>query len=227
MLSRRQQQGLSLVELMVGIAVGLFVVAAAALVVTTQLGENRRLLLETQVQQDLRATMDIITREMRRAGSWESAELGVWYAGGPVVQQSTFNTMTPVAVAAAETQFRYRRGPGQEGPFGFKLEGGVVKSLIGNAWQDLTDGNVMRVTNFVITPVQADTSQLQCPRACSVDPNDTACWPTVTVRSYTVNITAQATHDAAVQRSVRSRVRLRNDAVRFNDAANPNRVCPP
>lgn len=57
-----RQRGLSLVELMVGITVGLFVVAAAATLVANQLSDNRRLLLETQVQQDLRATMDIITR---------------------------------------------------------------------------------------------------------------------------------------------------------------------
>lgn len=66
---RRQQAGLSIVELMVGIAIGLIVVAAATVMVSTQLSENRRLLLETQLQQDLRATADIVTRELRRAGT--------------------------------------------------------------------------------------------------------------------------------------------------------------
>lgn len=75
---RARQRGLSLVELMVGIAVGLFVVAGAIGVVTTQLGDNRRLLLETQVQQDLRATADIITRELRRAGADSNAMNQVW-----------------------------------------------------------------------------------------------------------------------------------------------------
>ena len=51
---------------MVGVAVGLFVVAAASMLVATQLSDNRRLTLETQVQQDLRAAADIITRELRR-----------------------------------------------------------------------------------------------------------------------------------------------------------------
>ncbi|MBL0296208.1 MAG: hypothetical protein IPQ21_03185 [Betaproteobacteria bacterium] len=64
---------------MVGITVGLFIVAAAAMLVTTQLGDNRRLLLETQVQQDLRATADIITRELRRAGL---AGARLWPASG-------------------------------------------------------------------------------------------------------------------------------------------------
>ena len=65
---------------MVGVAIGLFVVAAASMLVVTQLSDNRRLMLETQVQQDLRATADIITRELRRAGHWGKARDGVWYA---------------------------------------------------------------------------------------------------------------------------------------------------
>ena len=52
---------------MVGVTLGLFVVAAAALMVSTQLGENRRMLLESQLMQDLRAASDIITRDLRRA----------------------------------------------------------------------------------------------------------------------------------------------------------------
>ncbi len=48
-LTLRSQRGLSLVELMVGITDGLFVVAAAATLVANQLSDNRRLLLETQV----------------------------------------------------------------------------------------------------------------------------------------------------------------------------------
>ena len=61
---------------MVGVAIGLFVVAAASMLVVTQLSDNRRLTLETQVQQDLRATADIITRELRRAGHWGKARTG-------------------------------------------------------------------------------------------------------------------------------------------------------
>ena len=63
------QRGLSIVELMVGIAIGLIIVAAASLLMSGQLNENRRLLAETQLQQDLRAASDIITRELRRIGA--------------------------------------------------------------------------------------------------------------------------------------------------------------
>ena len=59
---------MSIIELMIGITIGLFILAGATLVVTGQLSEGRRLLTDTQIQQDLRAASDIIARDVRRAG---------------------------------------------------------------------------------------------------------------------------------------------------------------
>lgn len=222
----RFQRGISLVELMVGIALGLFVVAAAGLVVTTQLGDNRRLLLETQLQQDLRATADIITRELRRAGAVANAEGIVWQPGStPQV-----NPLQTVALADGgwDVHFRFERAPGITGPFGYKLEGGVVRSLLGGAAQELTDGNVMNVTAFTVTPAFSAPLQVACPRDCDPDPavDDTSCWPTLIVRSYIIDISAQARADPAVQRSLRSQVRLGNDMLQSNLVPASGNLCP-
>jgi len=220
-----RQRGLSLVELMVGIAVGLFVVAGASLVVSTQLGDNRRLLLETQLQQDLRAAMDIVTREIRRAGAHDQSALTVWNPapGAPPVIANNFAAID-VTEDGDEIVLRYRRGPGQEGPYGFKVEDEKLKSLIGGTWQELTDPAVMRVTGFTVTPEVVASTVVPCPRECSG--GGTACWPTLTVRDYKVDISAASQSDAAVQRSMRTRVRVRNDWLAFNDAAHPGDVCP-
>jgi type IV pilus assembly protein PilW len=226
--SKACQRGLSLVELMVGIALGLFVVAGASMVVVTQLGDNRRLLLETQLQQDLRATADIITRELRRAGHDPNATAVISEPAAP----SLPNPFAAVQHSAgdSEVQFNYWRGPGVVGPFGFRLSSsGVVQSLLGIAWQDLTDGAAMNVTAFTVTPLTPSVTQIPCPTGCTADPADpgyTACWPTVTVRSYVVDITAQARNDATIQRSIRSEVRARNDLLGFNVPALPNQACP-
>jgi len=228
--SGHRQRGLSLVELLVGITVGLFIVVGASLVVSTQLGENRRLLMETQLQQDLRASADIITRELRRAGFWGTAQQGIWRPGAPAVVANPFSAVSPASAPASETVFRYRRRPTEEGPFGFKLDdNGAIRSLIGDAWQELTDPAVMRVTAFTVTPQPEPAGfpvKIPCPHACSTDPTDTSCWPTLAVREYVVDITAQARNDITVQRNLRTRVRLRNDAVVF-DPALAGQVCPP
>jgi hypothetical protein len=213
---------MSVVELMVGIAVGLFVVLAATLVVTTQLNENRRLLLETQLQQDLRASSDIIAREIRRAGSWGAAESGIWYAGRPSPAASNaFPTLELDGTRAIE--FEYQRRPGEEGPFGFEVtSGGVIRSQLGDAgWQDLTDSKVMNVSGFVVTLQQTASERLPCPRPCPAGGTD--CWPRLIERTVQLDITAASRSDDSVSRTLTTFVRLRNDMVEFNSDGN---VCP-
>lgn len=220
-------RGMSLVELMVGIAVGLFVVAAATTLMANQLSDNRKLLVETQIQQDLRASMDIVTRQLRRAGALDmlQAQAGLANDSGAGGARSAFTLVAPDAGSSSEVGFRFYRNAGDAGPYGFKLEGNGLKSLVtGGGWHELTDVNVMKVTAFTVTPLIVASSPLPCPRLC---PDGTAsCWPQLVVRDYTVTITAEAKNDSSVQRSMTSRVRLRNDWVRFNDAANPSAVCP-
>jgi type IV pilus assembly protein PilW len=220
--TRRAQSGLSLVELMVGITVGLFVVAAAAALVSNQLGDNRRLLLETQVQQDLRATMDIITRQLRRAGAALPATVEAGIAASPVAggASNPFAAMTPAGPASAsETGFSFYFDAAQQGPYGFKLEGGVLKTLIprvtlpGGTWQELTDTNTLVVDAFSITPQVVSSTELPCPKLCADGTMN--CWPKLVVRNYVVEIQAHAKSDAGVARGLRNEVRIRNDMVQF------------
>jgi hypothetical protein len=79
---------------------------------------------------------------------------------------------------------------------------------IGDAWQALTDGNVLQVTRFDVA-LASQTAQQACFIECPG--GGTACWPVQTVRRYTVDIAARAVADPGVVRSVRESVRLRND----------------
>lgn len=222
--TRPSQAGLSLVELLVGIAVGMFVVASAAMLVSTQLNDNRKLLLETQVQQDLRAAADIITRELRRSGYWPAAASFVWDAGAtPATNPYSAVTVTPGP--PAEVGYRYARQPSETGPFGFKQDGNVLKTLLGaGGWQELTDGNTLRITALRITPRDGPAMRLPCPKVC---PDGTEnCWPTLTVRELDVDIEGEAASDPSVRRSLNTAVRLRNDLVQFNIAGAPTQACP-
>lgn len=222
---RRDQRGLSLVELLVGVAVGLFVVAATAMLAATQLTENRRMLLEAQVQQDLRATADIITRELRRAGSWQAADQGVWSPG--LAQQPNTNlTIAPLSGSATEVSYQYNRPGLAQGITGFRLQGGTIESdsqSPGN-WQQLTDSRTLLITGFTVTPRHVDgpelppVQKLPCPKTCPLPGGPTDCWPTVQVREYQIDISGRAVSDAAVQRTVRTVARLRTEA--------PSASCP-
>ncbi len=219
---------------MVGITIGLFVVAAATIVSTTQLRDNRQLLLETQLQQDLRASADIIAREVRRSGFIDNAELAVWNANAGANMPSSTQSLTVTAGAAGHVVYDYKRPDNAPGPFQYWLDNGVIKVRLSanSPTQDLTDRNVMFVETLAIDLQQSPEVRLQCPADCPIpgpagETTPDYCWPLLRARELVITITGRAVSDPAVRRSIDSRVRLRNDAVSFhpsNPSASP--ACP-
>ena len=212
---RQRQKGLSMVELMVGVAIGLFVVAGATLAVSNQLGDNRRLMLETQIQQDLRSAADVIARDVRRSGYWANAQTGVWHAGAVAVATNPYTALTPASGVASEVRFGYSRGVENNvldanDEAGFRLVDGAIQMRTGGQWQALTDNTTLRVTEFRVT-LNSQAVALSCFNPCPV--GAVACPPTQTVREAEIFIDGAAVHDPAVRRSARSNVHLRNDVV--------------
>lgn len=207
-----------MVELLVGIAIGLLIVAGASMLTATQLGENRRMLVEMQLQQDLRAAVEVITRQLRRAGAVAQPMSYIWTKDLAGVDAGIIDDMAPTSGSSTEVTFRYVRGP--SGQLGFRLQGSRIQTrlvLTPGSWQDLTDVNTMEVLAFAITanhavePSQtgAAPQRMPCPSLCA--DGTTNCWPTVRVREYTVSVTGRSKADQAVVRTLASAVRVRND----------------
>ena len=213
------QHGLSLVELLVGIALGLVVVAATILLLGGQLREHRNLAVDTRLMQDLRTASDIVTRDLRRAGHWGDAAAGVWSTGASGVAANPYVALTPTAAASDAASFRYSRDTTENHvvdtneQFGLRLRNGAIELLLGaGSWQSLTDAGTLTVTTFRITPV---TQELDLSEHCATPcPAATpACGPRQQVRSLAVDIQARSAFDPQVIRSLHSDVRVRNDAV--------------
>ncbi|MCD0420852.1 prepilin-type N-terminal cleavage/methylation domain-containing protein [Rubrivivax sp. JA1024] len=237
---RRRQRGLSIVELMVGVTIGLLVVAASALLVSGQLTENRRLLLETQLQQDLRATADIVVRDLRRAGIWNEAQSSaVWSTENPDPQCNRYTTVTP---GSGSVVYRYYRSGDNNSALGIRLDNGVLRSAIHAAdavsgstclqsatpanWQELTDGRSVKVTRFDVEWLDDGSTPepLPCAKLCADGSTD--CWPVLRVRLLKVTIEAESVADPSVRRALQATVKLRNDDIEFRDPAEPTRMCP-
>lgn len=182
--ARTCQRGISLVELMVGIAIGLVIVAAALFALTHHLRENRAMLLETRLMQDLRTTTDLIARDLRRAGTLSQGNDGL--------------------------RFSY---PHTSEPLAYRLRGSVIEMQFGDGpWQALTDANTLRVASFNITPHEQEIVLAGfCSQPCAEA--GTTCPPRQTVRSLAIQVEARAATDPTVNRSVLTTVRLRNDAL--------------
>lgn len=240
--SYRPDQGLSIVELMIGITISLFILAGATMVLTSQLGDNRRLLLEAQMQQDLRTAADMISRDIRRAGYWGQAYRSICPPPPEacVAAVNPYETMAPRAAPGGTTQVVYDRSTDEEGgalfgtddnlvdaapnrpreQVGFRLnrDNGTIDFLVGDGWQALTDSAVLQVTQFNLV-ITSQELPVPCgaPGCQVLGPG--GCPLTMSSRDLTFTIVARATHDANVKRSLRDNVRLRNNI--------PREVCPP
>jgi hypothetical protein len=194
--------------------------------------------------------MDIITRQLRRAGAvGDGATRGMaardasQTSGQKLTVCSTdvdCATLLPETITS-EVGFYFVLSAGEQGPFGFKLDNGVIKTNSGaGGWQELTDANTLHVDKLEFTLASSNKNDngalLACPKLCPTSPPtttfSTSCWPKVEVRTITVTIRGYPAADQLLPdrqkayRSLSTDVRLRNDHVLFTDTANPNQICP-
>ena len=208
-----------MVELLVGVAIALFIVASGTTLLAGNLRENRSLLLEARLMQDLRTAADVITRDLRRAGAWAGATDGVWSAGSSSVRSNPYAALAPDSAASNAVSYRYSRDATENNvvdsneQFGFRLRAGVIEMQLGAGnWQALTDAGTLSVTEFSVTPeVQEVSLESLCANACPA--SSSTCPPHQQVRSIALVISAQLANDVRVARSLHSQVRLRNDPV--------------
>ena len=212
-----RERGFSIIGLMVGIALALLIAAAAALLLGSNVSENRRLLLEARLTQDLRSAADLIVRQTRRAGHWGAAStLGLWSATANALP-NPYAALTPDASASDTISLRYSQDTNENNTVddneqvGFRLRNGALEAQLGDRnWQALTDASTLVVTRLRIQP-RVESVALDPVCACVAG---TPCVPPqAQVRSVDIEISGRAANDASMLRTVRSTVRLRNDNV--------------
>lgn len=211
-----RQRGFTLVEVMVGLAIGLLVVSVAAALLATHLREHRSMLVEARLMQDLRTSTDIIVRDIRRSGYWGHSRMALRPG---TAASNPYAALAPASAASDAVSFQFSRDATENDVvddnerFGFRLRKGVIEMLIGGgSWQALTDAGTLEVLSFQVTA----ESQLQslreaCDRPC--DPAVASCGPAIEQRRLTIAITARALSDHQVVRTLTSQARIRNDLV--------------
>jgi prepilin peptidase dependent protein B len=178
------QQGLTLIELMVGMAIGLVITAIALAALSLHLRENHQLLTEARLMQELRTVTGLMSRELRRAGELTATAEGVRFvlAGGSDEQA-------------------------------YRLRDGVIDMKIGDGhWQAMTDAGTLRVSALRIVPrTQEIVLAGFCSRPC--EDGHTQCPPRQVLRSVDLEVQARATHDARWTRTTARTVQLRHDTL--------------
>lgn len=211
----RLTRGLSLVEAMVGITVGLLVLAGALTLFVGNVSSSRRMTTEIRVNQDLRAAVDVVARDLRRAGYWGHAIRGTLATGATATTaQNPYSTVG--FGSSSNVSYRFSRDASENDAldanesFGFRLQSGVLQMQIDSAtWQDLTDARTVTVTAFSLVPTQTALALGNlCPKVCSA--GTTNC-PVSTVRQVAITLSGRGVSDSTLSRSLSTVVRIRGD----------------
>lgn len=232
MLEVMTARGWSLVELMLAIGLGLLLLTMGLHLMSGHVEEQRRLLLESRLTQDLRVVVELISRDVRRAGYWGDVSGGVWDADRPTATLAANPYRGAVLsgpAAAPWLGYSYSRdltedqvNSNQE-KFGLRLNttsqvlewrmsGSAIAPDERDSWQALTDPALARVTRLSIRVEEQRQSLLAlCPRtACN---GQAGCPPERVQRRVRVELDAQDARDSRVQRQLATEARLRNDEV--------------
>lgn len=207
---KHAQKGVSLVELMVGITVGLLILAGVSNLFADYIRSNKDLLAMTRLNQELRSATDLMARDIRRGGYWQNAINGVWYSGSAGVIANPYATVGTTTGITYNYALDTNDTVGATEAFGFKLDTGALMMLKDNAWTAVTDSNSTTITSFTITPTLR-TISLDCLNLCPG--GGTACYPQMTVREFDISITGRSKNDSTITRQIRESVRVRNDQV--------------
>ena len=233
-----RQRGVGLVELLIAAAIGLFLLAGLTDFLSRSLVTSGRNLQDARLTQDLNVAMDLITRDLRRAGYSSTAQ------GGTAAADAAVNPFTQDAVAGTNdgginlatpgcALYSYDLPASENGvrnvteQLGFRLLDGAIQAgtsatscNAGGTWQAVTDPGVSTVT--VLTFQYLDGSGVaaapQLPFVAATGVAAGVTWAVCT-RLIQVTLTGQLRGDPNVTHTLTQSVRVRNDWYRTGTAS--------
>ncbi|WP_303907626.1 PilW family protein [Thiohalomonas denitrificans] len=232
------QLGLSLVELMIGLAVGLIVTAAVTSVYIMTIKSNSETLKAANLSQQLRSVAMVITSDVRRAGYWYGAKPD---AHNPFTVTGTNLNILDGGKCILYTYDRNADGSVDSSEyFGFKKNGDEVWMKQSGAnttdctdgnWQGVTDDGTVIIDDLIFTTLGGKCQNTVTEEIWTVDgagvQTDAPCEATaassytapvsgddlVEVRRINVTLTGHLESDSAVIRTVTSSIKVRNDRI--------------
>ena len=157
----RKQSGFGLTELMIGMVVGLIIIAGVITVYMSIVKGSSDTLKSAKLNQELSAAMAIMVQDIRRAGYWGTAEPDNLNNPFMVAGTSDLNILdvSNTGDCILYTYDLNSNGSSNNEFFGFKLENGQIMMRTGNGTTtaDCTDGTWLTVTDPKVITVNTLT----------------------------------------------------------------------
>ncbi|MGM9515168.1 PilW family protein [Roseateles sp. DB2] len=217
--SRTRQAGWTLVDLLVGMGLGLFLCALAGALMLSQWREHKHLLAETLLQQELRNAMALMRHEVHRSGAdpaahariperggaavtpTESPQLQLLLEGSPIADERTGNGLS----------LGYRREDPDKADRrlerGLRLQGTQLQYLLERSWQPWTDSNTVR---FIGLELRLGKASSTLPVVCACAMALAPCDARLQTQVLHVRLIGQSRLDSRTVRSLSSSIHVRN-----------------
>ena len=220
---RERQAGATLIELMIGLALSLIVVSSMVALMSNSLGSASRIIQMTQLSDDLRNSMSMVTRDMRRANY--NANAYRCYANSDCGVDGTASQVGEVVIngtpgdclffnldrdqdgdGSSDEAGGFRRSV-NAGGVGFMemWVGGATPAACGTAhadWVEMTDPEFVDITFFVVD----DSDSLV--ESVTEEGGGTL---SLRQRQIDVAIGGELVLDSNIRRTVRDTIKVRND----------------
>lgn len=222
----RRQCGLSIIELLVGIAIGLIVVAGGSALYLSTSENSITSQRQFRLNQEVRAVMDIMLQDIRRAGYWSNAVINSTSLN-PMMTATTDLYVTPANYCwlyTYDATFSPSHTAGTPSFFGFRLNNNTIETLPENTaltdtssncnnvteWTTLTDPSTVNIRT--ITP----SISYKCLSTANIPstPGSTHCNSgDVEIRQFTLSVNATHTQDPNITISLTDSVTLPNNRI--------------
>jgi len=164
----KQQSGYSLIEIMIGLLIGLIVVAATVNIYISTVGSSSATIKSSRLNHDLDAVMTLMINDIKRAGFWGGARVDADSRTNP------FTAATTTVQIPANTCILYSYDadgdavPDANEFYGFKLESNTIKirktgaatadCVNDGSWEEFIDGTQLTITTlqFSFDPVDVN-----------------------------------------------------------------------
>lgn len=234
---RFTQKGLSLVELMVGITVGLVVMTGVTTFFVDYLQNNRQLIQMARLDQEMRTAMDIVVRDIKRMGYKRDVHLDILNLTQDTSSRAAIlpildNAQANISGSAnnAEINFWYDEnsdntldtGATAE-QHGYRINSNALQRSVGaSGWQSVTDPDVTQITGFNLARTYRciDIDGASGPASCGGTPvtpsasEDGAYF----VTEIAVTLSGRLTSNNTITRTLNERIRVRADIYRDGPA---------
>lgn len=233
----KKQSGITLIEIMIALLLGLIIIAATITIYITTLRGSSDTLRSARLNHDLESVMSLMINDIRRAGYWGGAIAGADSRNNPFTTGTT-NIQIPSAGCILYTYDANGDSAVDSNEYyGFKLEGTNIRmrktgattaDCTNGTWETMNiDSGNSRSEKVEIDTLTFDFDDASAPSKCknvtTVESENKSCATTtialnsgddiVETRQVTITLEGHITGETDVRKNLKSTVKVRNDRV--------------